>query len=123
MLVFGFTAPSRGALRAINYHPLSHCGRPATMGRDLLDFSFRVEKSFGIKTARDDYKRLPARRPFDATAGEMHDWVTSICRDRGVTVPWSSWTRVRIELAKTVGKPPQVVHRETLIVRDLDYSM
>jgi len=91
------------------------------MGVDLLDFSFRIEKSFGIKIAPDDYKRLPQRQPFDATAGEMHEWVKSICRDRNVRVPWSSWTRVRIELAKTVCKPPQSIHPNTLIRRDLDF--
>ena len=101
--------------------PLSDFGKPGTMGVDFLDFSFRIDKSFGVKFIRDDYKRLPSRHPFDATAWEMHEWVTSVCRERGVRVPWSSWTRVRIELAKTVGEPPQVVHRDTLVVRDLDF--
>jgi hypothetical protein len=91
------------------------------MGVDFLDFSFRIEKAFGIKITSEDAKRLPSRQPFDATAWEIHEWVTSICRERGVLVPWSSWTRVRIELAKTVSKPPQLIHRDTRIVRDLDF--
>jgi hypothetical protein len=103
-------------------HPLSHCGGSAIMGMHMLDFSFRIERSFGVKIYNDDFNRLPARRPFDATAGEMHDWVTSICRERGVAVPWSSWNRVKLELANTLSKPLQVIHRDTFIVRDLGFS-
>jgi hypothetical protein len=99
----------------------SNFDEPDNMGLDFLDFSFRIERSFGFKFHRDDYKKLPSRKPFDATAWEMHEWVTSVCRDRGVRVPWSSWTRVKLELAKTVGKPPQAVHRHTLVVKDLDF--
>lgn len=100
------------------------------MGVDLLDFTFRIERRFGIKTNRDDYRlldewalqRRPESKPHDLTAGELHDWVVKLCEARGVKVPHSSWNGVKLELAKVVGKPPQVIHRETLIVRDLGFS-
>ena len=92
------------------------------MGVDMLDFSFRIEKSFGIKIVKTDYDRLPKRFAPGITAGDLHDWVVSLCKDRGMAVPWSSWTRVRIELAKTVGKPPQIIHRGTYIVGELGFS-
>ena len=53
---------------------------------------------------------------------ELHDWVVKLCEARGVRVPHSSWTRVKLELARTVGKRPQIIHRDTLIVRDLGFS-
>ena len=101
------------------------------MGIDMLDFTFRIEKRFGIKTnPRDDYRileqwaveRRPHMKPYDLTAGELHDWVVKLCEARGVKVPRSSWNRVRLELAKVVGKPPQIIHRETMVVRDLGFS-
>jgi hypothetical protein len=95
------------------------------MGIDLLDFSFRIEKRFGIKINREDYRALEpswmSRKPIDLTAGEMHDWVVTLCEARGIQVPHSSWNRVRLELAKVVGKPPQIIRRETLVKRDLGF--
>lgn len=89
------------------------------MGVDMLDFTFRIEKRFEIKINRDDYRiveewateRRPKSRPHDLTAGELHDWVVKLCEARGIIVPYSSWNRVKVELSKTVGKRPQVVHR------------
>lgn len=93
------------------------------MGLDLLDLTFRLEKAFGIKVAQADLLKLESGRfPWDVTAGELHLWVVQICNERGVKFPPSSWNRVRLELAKVVGKPPQVIRRETLVVRDLGFS-
>ena len=41
-----------------------------------------------------------ARKPPDATAGELHDWVVRLCEAKGVKVPHSSWNRVASEFAK-----------------------
>lgn len=96
------------------------------MGVDLLDFSFRIEKRFGIKINRDDYRLLEpswtGREPPDMTAGELQDWVLTLCEARGVKAPHGSWNRVRLELAKLLGKPPQIIQRETLVGRDLGFS-
>ena len=92
------------------------------MGMDFLDFTFRVERSFGIKIARTDYDRLPRRKPFDMTAGEMHDWVVQICKDRGVKVPPSSWNRVRIVLMDVTGASPSEIRRSSWVVRELGFS-
>ncbi len=96
------------------------------MGIDFLDFTFQVEKRFGIKTNRDDIRMLEpgwiSRKPPDVTAGELHDWVVKLCEARGVKVPHSSWTRVKLALARVVAKPPQIIHRETLVARDLGFS-
>jgi hypothetical protein len=101
------------------------------VGIDLLDFAFRIEKQFGIKVERDDYRILEQwaserrghlKPPYDIAAGELHDWVVKLCEARGVKVPYSSWNRVKLELAKVVRKPPQIIHRETLVIRDLGFS-
>ena len=92
------------------------------MGLDLLDFTFRVEKSFGMKIHRADYDRLPRRTPFDVTAGEMHDWIVQLCKERGVPVPFSSWNRIRRVLTDVTGKSPKLIHPETFLVRELDFS-
>ncbi len=93
---------------------------------DLLDFNFRIEGRFGIKINRNDFRMLEpsytSREPPDMTAGEMHDWVAKLCEAQGVKVPHSSWSRVRIALAEVVGKPPQSIHRETLVKRELGFS-
>ena len=100
------------------------------LGLDYLDLTFRIEKRFGIKINRDDHRTLeqwaverrPHMKPHDLSAGEVHDWVVKLCEDRGVKVPHSSWNRVKLELARIVGKPPQNIRRETLVVRDLRFS-
>lgn len=89
---------------------------------DLLDFTFRVERAFGIKVPRDAYDRLPRRTPFDVTAGEVHDWVVRLCAEQGVKVPPSSWNRVKIALVDVTGSPPSLVRRDTWVVRELDFS-
>lgn len=96
------------------------------MGIDLLDFGFRIEKRFGIKINSQDYRALEpywmSRHPADLAAGEFHDWVVKLCQARGRKVPFSSWNRVRLELAWVVRRPPQSIHRETLVIRDLGFS-
>lgn len=92
------------------------------MGMDLLDFTFRVEKAFKIKVPREAYDRLPRRVPFDATAGELHDWVAELCAAQGVPRPFSSWSRVKKVLVDVTGKSPKLIRRETLVVRELGFS-
>lgn len=92
------------------------------MGLDFLDFTFRAEKAFGVKMPIKTFERLPKRVPFDATAGEMLDLVVQLCNEQRVQVPWSSWNRIRKILVDVTGKSPKLIHRETWIVRDLDFS-
>jgi len=92
------------------------------MGFDLLDFTFRIEKAFQIKVPRQAYDRLPKRMPFEATAGEMHDWVAQMCAEQGVKLPPSSWNRVKKVLVDVTGTSPKLVRRDTWIVRDLGFS-
>ena len=96
------------------------------MGLDLLDFAFRIEKQLRVKIGSDDFRSLESawaqRTPPDTTAGALHDWVVRLCEAKGANVPHSSWSRVRLELAKVVGKPPQIIHRDTLVIRDLGFS-
>ena len=92
------------------------------MGLDLLDFTFRIEKAFRIKVPREAYDRLPKRNPFEATAGEMHDWVAQLCAEQGVQLPPSSWNRVKKVLVDVTGKSPKLIRRETWIVKELGFS-
>ena len=91
------------------------------MGMDFLDFSFRTEKSFGIKITGGDFDELlrHCRIPTDVTAGELHDWLVELCREQGVPVPPSSWHRVKLILAKTVSITPRRISRDTLARKDL----
>jgi hypothetical protein len=93
------------------------------VGMDLLDFTFRIEKSFGIKIGQNDVNVLAnGRTKEQLTAGDLHSWIVGMCSDQKVSVPHSSWSRVRLELARVVGKSPNLIHANTLIVRDLGFS-
>jgi hypothetical protein len=96
------------------------------VGVDLLDFTFRIEKRFGFKTDREDIRMLDPlwtnRKPADVTAGELHQWIVKLCEARGMTVPYSSWNGVRLELARVVGKSPRIIHRDTWVIRELGFS-
>ena len=92
------------------------------MGLDFVDFTLRIEKSFRIHVGPGDYDRLPKRKRFEMTAGELHEWVVELCKEKRANVPWSSWNRVRLELARVVGKPPRLIHRGTFIVKELGFS-
>ena len=87
-----------------------------------MDFTFRIERSFGIKVRRGDYERLAKRVPFEATAGEVHEWVVGLCVERGVEVPPSSWNRVKMVLVDVTGASPKLIRRETWIVRELGFG-
>ena len=92
------------------------------MGIDILDFRFRIEKSFGFKIEADDYEKFPKTSLQAATAGDMHTWVVRLCEEKGARTPYSSWNRVKLALAQTVNKPLKRIHPDTLIVRDLGFS-
>ena len=82
---------------------------------DLLDFGFRIEKSFGIKIDQKDVNVLAnGRTKEQITAGDLHSWIVGMCSDQKVRVPHSSWSRVRLELARVVGKSPNLIHSNTL---------
>jgi hypothetical protein len=93
---------------------------------DLLDFIVRIEKRLGFKIDRADVGMLDplwaGRKPPDVTAGELHQWVVKLLEARAVAVPHSSWNAVRLELAKVLCKPPQIIRRDTFLVRDLGFS-
>jgi hypothetical protein len=96
------------------------------MGVDFLDFTLHIEKAFSLKSiSRDEvaglFSSITERKLSDVTAGELHQWVVSILKRRGLSIPFSSWTRIRLALARTVGKQPQSIHKDTLIRRDLDF--
>ncbi|MDB5325759.1 MAG: hypothetical protein JWM57_1328 [Phycisphaerales bacterium] len=94
------------------------------MGLDLLDFTFRIEKSFHVKLdLRDAWDRLPRRTPPDWTAGELHDWVMHLCSERGAAVPPSSWHRVQLVLVDVTGKSPKLIRRGTFVIRELGFSI
>lgn len=93
-----------------------------TMGIDLLDFNMRIEKLFGAELPmRDVPPFLTGKKKEEITAGDLHRWVVHLCETKGMKVPPSSWSRVRLALAKVVKKPPRQIRPETLIVRDLGF--
>jgi hypothetical protein len=89
---------------------------------DFLDFTIRIEKAFSIKVPRGTFDRLPKRVPFDATAGEVHDVLVELCTHQGVAIPPSSWNRVKKALADVTGTAPDLIRRETWLVKELNFS-
>jgi hypothetical protein len=81
------------------------------------------KKSFGFEFPKDASFRVLTLPPYrEITASDLHAFVVAVCRDVGVPIPPSSWTRVKLALAQTVGESPRRVHPDTLIVRDLGFS-
>ena len=94
------------------------------MGLDLLDFTFRIEKSFGLKLDRRiAWEHLPKRKPADWTIEELHDWVVQLCVDQSIPVPRSSWNRIKLVLVDVTGKSPKLIRRGTFVVRELGFSI
>ena len=75
-----------------------------------------------LKVPREAYDRLPKRMPFEATAGEMHEWVVRMCAEQGVALGPSSWNRVKMVLVDVTGTSPKLIRRGSRIVRDLGFS-
>jgi hypothetical protein len=82
-----------------------------------------MERSFGIKIDQSAVNLLAdGRAKAKITAGDLHSWIASLCRAQEVPLPPSSWNRVRLGLALVVGKSPNLIRPNTLIVQDLGFS-
>ena len=89
------------------------------MGLDFLDVCFRLERRFNVRLERADFEHLWNRKPFDLTAGELHEILCKQLHDAGRPVPISSWNAVRLELGDTLGMSPLQIRRETWMGHDL----
>jgi len=92
------------------------------MGIDFLDVSFEVEKQFGGRITPDDVLPVWNSHNGDCTVEEFHDMIFHKCISCGVTVPRSSWNRVKIILVKTLGVAVEEVKKEAWLRRDLDFD-
>ena len=91
------------------------------MGIDFLDVVLELETLFDVRLEPGDI--LPARtsRKNDCTVGDLHEIVCRKCLACGVTVPQSSWNRVKIALVKSLGVSPSEVTRDAWLRRDLQF--
>jgi hypothetical protein len=62
------------------------------MGLDLLDLTFRAERSFAIRMPRDWMTRLGVKKDGDdATLAQFHGLLLELCREQNVAPPAESW--------------------------------
>jgi hypothetical protein len=103
------------------------------MGVDHLDFTFCLEKSFGIKLGNTWL--LEAAEPVEQTtlnyesrprtdirAGEIHEFICRELTKTGRPIPPSSWHRVTLCAARVAGKSPWVVKPESWLREDLGFE-
>jgi hypothetical protein len=90
------------------------------MGIDTLDIIFRLEKAFGIKIPRNvlfeeswDWRRR------DVRVGELHEQLCRRLREAGRPVPHSSWHRVKVCVAESLGVELRKINRESWLFREL----
>jgi hypothetical protein len=111
------------------------------MGLDLLDMTFRLEKSFGVKFPESYLDEVFHRRPelrgrrvsfrlrepllsrgkssFDIQAGQVHEFVCRYLSQKGLPIPRSSWHRVQVCIATALGVSLRRIKPESWLVKDL----
>jgi hypothetical protein len=70
------------------------------VGVDFLDVVLELEKLFDVRIEPDDMLPTWTSQKNDCTVGDLHEIVCRKCLASGVTVPRSSWNRVKIALVK-----------------------
>jgi hypothetical protein len=91
------------------------------MGVDFLDLSLEIQKLFGIRLEPADILPIWKAHGNDCTVGDMHDIIVANCQTAGVTVPRSSWNRVRVALVRALGVRVKEVRRDAWLRRDLQF--
>lgn len=92
------------------------------MGMDFVDFFYRLEKLFGIRLEPEDLFDEWRQNGNDCTAGRLHEIMCEKCRQKALPVPTSSWTRIRLAIARTLACPVKDVKREVWLRRDLGFD-
>jgi hypothetical protein len=92
------------------------------MGIDFEDVSFRINEHFGVRLEVEDVADVCRENDFDCTAGQLHDIICEKCRRRGIPVPISSWTRIRLVLASTLSRRVKEVKRDAWLRRELGFD-
>ncbi len=90
------------------------------MGVDFYSVMLELERQFGVRLEASDIRPEFGTSERDLTAGRLHDLVCSKCQSLNIPVPRSSWNRVRIAIAKSLGIKVKLVRRETWLRRELD---
>ena len=90
------------------------------VGIDWFDVRFRLERVFEVELRPADFQHLwTDRRVADLTAGELHEVICAKLRSQGRPVPFSSWNRVRRELAEALAISPFAIRRSSWLLADL----
>lgn len=91
------------------------------MGVDFLDIAFEIEKLFGVRITPADLFESPEwdHDKKDCTAGALHRVICQKCEAAGLTVPRSSWNRMRLALMRAVAVAAEEVQEEAWLIRDL----
>jgi hypothetical protein len=64
-------------------------------------------------------KHVDRNDPPDITVGEIHDLTCRCARLAGKDVPADSWDRVRRSVSDSLGVSPELVTKESSLMRDL----
>ncbi len=113
------------------FQPVSNCDchpcfeYPLSMGIDMLDLMFRLEKQFHVPIEWEPLERIAKRfSPNDITAGDVHRVVCDTCRDAGVAVPASSWHRVKLAIIHSCPRPvsPTRITPHTRLYAELGFT-
>lgn len=93
------------------------------MGIDTLDIIFRLEKRFDIKIPRNMLFEEPWNwRRGDLQVGQLHEQVCSRLKQLGWPIPRSSWHRVKLCVAESLGVELRKVRPESWLFKELGCS-
>jgi acyl carrier protein len=103
--------------------------RVATMGIDILDLIFRLERTFGVKIPRSEFALLALKNePIDLVAGDLFEYVRRKARLSGVrllddeTDSHLMWPLFQKAVSDALGVEPGEVTKESWLIRDLGMS-
>jgi hypothetical protein len=87
---------------------------------NLIDIICRLEKQFqGMVPSKIIEKHAYQNEPPDITAGELCDLTCRCIRLAGMEIPADAWERVRGTVAESLAIAPDLVKKDSWLVRDL----
>jgi hypothetical protein len=92
----------------------------ALLSLDLADILCRLDKEFhGMVPWKIIEKHVDKNDPPDITAGELSDLTCRCIRLAGREIPPDAWERVRKTVSESLVVAPEIVMKESWLVRDL----
>jgi len=91
------------------------------MGLNLLDFTFRVEREFGIRLARDWHRQFwsSVQRGDDLSLQQFHDFLLRLCVEQHAPPPDDGMAILIREAESATGKSFSETGPQTMLRRDI----